>query len=171
MSNKIFMLLVVALLIYLLFFYHRSSTVVTAPDKQAAFYDFTLQTMDGKNVALSDYKGKVLIVDIWDTWCPPCKKGIPEFIDIYSKYRTNGLEILGVAIGQQGETTVQNFIRDYGINYTNVLATKSFLSGVGGITGIPTTFIIDQNGMTFRKYIGYTPQNTIESDIRSLLKP
>ena len=132
-------------------------------------YNFKLKTLDGKTVTLDDFKGKVLIVDVWDTWCPPCKAEIPHFIELYSKYKSKGLEILGVAGGRYGEEAVRKFIQEYGINYRNAIATPEFIQGFGGIRNIPTTFVIDKQGRIYQKYVGYRDKEVFETDIKAIL--
>jgi len=132
-------------------------------------YNFKLQTLDGKTVTLEDYRGKALILDVWDTWCPPCKAEIPHFIELYSQYKSKGLEILGVAGGRYGPDAVRSFIDQYGINYTNALISQEFVQGFGGIRNIPTTFVIDKKGNIYKKYIGYRDKEVFESDIKAIL--
>lgn len=132
-------------------------------------HNFTVTTLDGNKVSLSDYKGKVLILDMWDTWCPPCRAEIPHFVELYGQYKSKGLEILGVAFGREGEAAVRKFVEDYGINYTGALANQDLMNGFGPINSIPTTFVIDQDGNVYKKYIGYREKAVFENDIKTLL--
>lgn len=132
-------------------------------------YAFKLETLDGRKVALDDYKGKVLILDFWDTWCAPCRMEIPHFIELYDQYNDMGLEILGVAFGREGKDAVVDFSRQYNINYPNALASRDFIQGYGPMNSIPTTFIIDQKGNIHKKFIGYRSKEIFESEIRALL--
>ena len=132
--------------------------------------DFNLVTLDGKTVSLDSYKGKALILNVWDTWCPPCRAEIPDFIQLYSEYRSRGLEILGIAGGSRGgETVVRSFISQNGINYPNAMLNEDFLMGYQGIQSIPTTFVIDKEGKIYKKYIGARSRAVFESDIKALL--
>jgi peroxiredoxin len=132
--------------------------------------DFNLVTLDGKPVNLGSYKGKALILNVWDTWCPPCRAEIPDFIELYSEYRSKGLEILGIAAGSRGgETAVRSFISQNGINYPNAMLNEDFLMGYQGIRSIPTTFVIDKEGKIYQKYIGARSKAVFESDIKALL--
>lgn len=133
-------------------------------NKMAA--DFKLKTTDGKDISLKDLKGKVIILDIWDTWCPPCRMEIPHFIDLYSKYNQKGVVILGVAIGREGGDAVKSFIRKNKINYLGAFASDKFLEDYGPITGIPTTFVIDRKGKIVRTYVGYRDKSVFEADIK-----
>ncbi len=132
-------------------------------------YAFKLTTLEGKTVTLDDYKGKALILDIWDTWCPPCKAEIPDFIALYDEYNDKGLEILGAAIGREGTQAVANFAKQYKINYPNAIITPDFIPGVGGVSGIPTTFVIDKKGNVYKKHVGRTPKQVFENDIKAIL--
>jgi peroxiredoxin len=132
-------------------------------------FNFALTTLDGENISLNDYEGKVLILDMWDTWCPPCKAEIPHFIELFAQYESKGLEILGVAFGREGETAVRNFAKEFGVTYTNALANQELMNAYGPIDAIPTTFVIDQNGRIYKKYIGFREKSVFENDIKSLL--
>ncbi len=129
---------------------------------------FSLKTIEGGTVTLNDYKGKVLILDIWDTWCPPCRMEIPHFVDLYKEYKSSGLEILGVAVGREGIEKVKKFVADNGVTYTNAIVTKEFLDAYGPIEGIPTTFVIDGKGQVARKYTGYRGREVFEADFKAL---
>lgn len=132
-------------------------------------YNFATQLVDGKDVKLEDYKGKVVIVDLWDTWCPPCRMEIPHFIDLYSKYQDKGFVMLGLAFGREGQQAVEQFISDNGVNYINGYVNQDVIAKLGQPRGIPTTFVIDQNGNLYKKYTGYTEKSVFEADITALL--
>ena len=142
----------------------------TAEPAQQSAYAFTVQTLDGKSVSLADYKGKVLLLNFWDTWCPPCRAEIPDFIDLYREYNSKGFEILGVAGGRAGINAVKEFVDQYGINYPVALANQQIFNGYGGITSIPTTFIIDKDGNINQKIVGLRPRNYFEAVINELLQ-
>jgi thiol-disulfide isomerase/thioredoxin len=131
--------------------------------------NFSLNDLEGKPIDLSQYTGKVVILDVWDTWCPPCRKGIPEFVDLYKNYKDQGLQIVGVALARNGVPTVQKFVSDYKINYLTVIGDKKIYDIFGEIRGIPTTFVIDKTGKIHQKYVGYHPKSVFEKDIKQLL--
>ncbi len=131
---------------------------------------FSLVSTEGKSITLADYRGKVVIVDFWDTWCPPCRMEIPHFIELYSQYRSRGFEMLGVVLGREGKQKVLDFIKTNKINYTNAYSTEAFLDAYGPIDGIPTTFVIDQQGRIYKSYTGYRDKSVFEGDIKALLK-
>ena len=130
---------------------------------------FTLPGTDGNLINLADYKGKIVIVDFWATWCPPCRKGIPDLIDLKKKYG-NDLVIIGVSVDTDSKDEVVPFIKEYGINYPVVYGNMSVYAQYGGIRSIPTSFIINQEGKVFKKYVGLIPKTTYMSDINSLME-
>lgn len=123
--------------------------------------DFTLTSLDKNEIKLSNYKGKVIILDFWATWCPPCKAEIPFFIELYKKYREQGLAIIGVAISDE-EYKVQAFAKNFKINYPVAMGNEKIVEDYGGIRGLPTTFIIDKEGNIREKFIGYMPKEVFE---------
>jgi thiol-disulfide isomerase/thioredoxin len=131
--------------------------------------DFTLKDLAGGTFILSSFKGKVIIVDFWATWCPPCRMEIPNFVELYSQYKDKGLEIVGVTLDEGGENVVSEFRDKNKINYTLVLGNEKVTQDYGGIRGIPTTFIIDKKGNIVNKHIGYTDKQVFEEEIKSLL--
>lgn len=144
----------------------------TAEDKGGVFKpapDFTLLDIHGNKKSLSDFKGKVVILDFWATWCPPCRKEIPHFVELYDDYKERGLEIIGVALDKDGEKVVSLFINENGIDYTVLLGDREVSNLYGGIPYIPTTFIIDREGRIRKKYIGYRDKSVFENDIREIL--
>ena len=130
-------------------------------------YDFTLPRLGGGNFTLSSLKGKVIILDFWAVRCPPCRMEIPNFVELYKKYKGKGLEIIGICL--DSEAMVKPFAKEVGINYTLVLGNREVAQKYGGIRYIPTTFIIDKQGNITKKHIGYTSKETFEEEIKKLL--
>ncbi|MFZ0388889.1 MAG: TlpA disulfide reductase family protein [Calditrichia bacterium] len=131
--------------------------------------DFTLRNSSGKEIRLSDYKGKVVILDFWATWCGPCRMEIPSFVEMRENYNDKGLEIIGVSLDRDGWQAVNPFVQQYKINYPIVLGTQQIVADYGGINAIPTTFIINKNGEIVDKVIGYKPKSYFENTIQKLL--
>jgi peroxiredoxin len=128
-----------------------------------------LKDLDGKTVKLSDFKGKVVILDFWATWCPPCREEIPNFVALQTQYKNQGLVVIGVSVDQGGPGVVSSFVKNNGINYPIVMATDDVTAQYGGIDAIPTTFVIDPQGNIVDKYVGGTDKSTFEHDIKKLL--
>ena len=131
--------------------------------------DFTLPDINGKMVSLKDFRGKVLILDFWATWCPPCRQEIPQFVDLYSQYKEKGFEIIGIALDQEGEKVVKPFSQNYNIKYPILIGGEEVSEIYGGIRGIPTTFVIDRKGNIVKKYVGFRDREVFEEDIKALL--
>lgn len=131
--------------------------------------DFNLPTSDGKMLKLSDYKGKVVILDFWATWCPPCRKGIPDLVDLKKKYGSKGLEVIGISVDRETKNEVVPFIKEYKINYPVVFYDDKVITNYGGIRAIPTSFIIDKQGKIVASYEGLISALTYENHIKKLL--
>ena len=131
--------------------------------------DFTLRNGDGEAYSLSDFKGKMVILNFWATWCPPCKREIPDFIELYEKYEEQGLVILGVSVDQGGWMVTKEFVDKAGINYPIVMANRDVIYQYGGIKSIPTTYVINQKGHIAGQFTGYRSKNVWEEQIKSVL--
>ena len=131
--------------------------------------DFSLPTTDGKILKLSSLKGKVVIIDFWATWCPPCRKGIPDLISLKKKYGAKGFEIVGVSVDTDTKDEVVPFIKEKGMNYPVVYGNMNVYQQYGGIRAIPTSFVIDKQGKIVASYEGLIPISTYEGHIKKLL--
>jgi len=131
--------------------------------------DFKLLDLNGKTKTLADYKGKVMIVDFWATWCGPCKASIPHLVELQEKYRAQGLEVVGISLDTTGPKAVGAFAQGQKINYTVLMGNDQVAAAYGGIKGIPVAFVVTQDGKIFRKYVGYRDMKVYDSDIRALL--
>lgn len=131
--------------------------------------DFTLPDLDGNDVRLSSFKGNVVLVDFWATWCPPCRAEIPHLITLYETYKGKGFVVLGV--GLDGEKELKDYAEEHSITYPILIGTKD-LSQKYGITGIPTTYLIDKKGKIGFKHIGFREglEKDMEREINILLK-
>ncbi len=128
-----------------------------------------LNDLDGKQIKLSDFKGKVVILNFWATWCAPCRVEIPGFVALQKKYGDKGLAMIGVSVDEQGPDVVKEFVKQFQMTYPVVIGNEKIVEAYGGIDGIPTTFVIDREGQIVGKHIGYEDQETFEKEIQSLL--
>ena len=131
--------------------------------------DFALQDLNGQTVRLSDFKGKVVIVDFWATWCQPCVIMIPWFVEFHKRYGPQGLEIVGVAMDEEGLSVVKPYAAKMKMNYHVVLGNEQVTNSWGGIFGLPTTFIIDRRGRVHDRHLGLVGRDVFEKDLRDLL--
>jgi cytochrome c biogenesis protein CcmG/thiol:disulfide interchange protein DsbE len=132
--------------------------------------DFALKDADGKTVRLSDYKGKVVLLDFWATYCGPCKIEIPWFMDFERKHKDQGFSVLGVDMDEEGWDAVKPFVNDVGINYRIVVGNDSTADSFGGIEALPTTFLIDRDGKIAAVHVGLTSKSEFENAIEQLLR-
>lgn len=124
---------------------------------------------NGNSVSLDDLKGKVVIVDFWATWCPPCRQIIPHLVELQKKYGEDDFTFLGVSLDQGGMRDVKPFIQKYEINYPVIIGNKKMTDQFGGVQGIPTTFLIDKTGKIVLKRVGAHDRATYENDIKKHL--
>ncbi len=141
------------------------------PDKERhAAPDFALKDADGKTVRLSEYKGKVVLLDFWATYCGPCKIEIPWFMDFERKHKDQGFSVLGIDMDDEGWDAVKPFVSDVGINYRIVVGNDATADKFGGIEALPTTFLIDRQGRIADVHVGLTSKSEFENAIEQLLQ-
>jgi len=157
------------LILSVLIFFVISCGGSTKTSSTSSKYDFTLESMQGNKVTLSALKGKVVILDFWATWCPPCRAAIPRLIELYNKYQNQGLLVLGIALDERNE--VIKLSKEMGINYP-VLFDDKQTSRNYEIQSIPTLFVIDKKGKQVYKEIGFSEEgfSQMEEKIIELLK-
>jgi peroxiredoxin len=132
--------------------------------------DFALKDADGKVVHLSDYRGKVVLLDFWATWCGPCKIEIPWFIDFQRKNQDKGLVVLGVSMDDDGWNVVKPFIKGLKMNYRVVIGDDKTAQLYGGVDALPTTFLIDREGRIAAVHVGLVDRKEFENGIEELLQ-
>ena len=137
------------------------------PARQPAA-DFQLTDLNGKPLSLSALKGKVVLLDFWATWCPPCRMELPHFQELYAAYQGKGLEMVGLSVSEKADT-VKAFVQQNNLTYPIAIDTPQIEQSYGGIRGIPTTFLIDKQGQIAKKYIGYQDKSVFEQEIQRLL--
>lgn len=150
------------------------STVVRAAVKDSkdrkGAPDFALKDAAGKVVRLSDYRGKVVLLDFWATWCGPCQVEIPWFIDFQRKHKSEGFEVIGVSMDDDAWTAITPFVKEKGINYRIVLGDEKTGDQYGGVEALPTTFIIDREGRIASIHVGLAGKKDFEDAIEKLLQ-
>jgi len=137
--------------------------------------DWSLKLPDGKKTSAADYDGKVVIVDFWATWCPPCRQEIPGFIALQKKYADKGLVIVGFSFDND-PTEHQVWIKQQGLNYLSIYANtdegkavvEQFGKQVGEISGLPTTLVLDRKGTIVYRHVGYGPPEDFEKVLAPL---
>jgi thiol-disulfide isomerase/thioredoxin len=126
---------------------------------------WTLKDLHGKTVSLSDFKGKVVVLDIWATWCPPCRDEIPHFIELQDKYKDKGVTVVGMSVDSTGPEAVAKFAHDNKMNYPIVMADEATATAYGADQGIPLTIVIGKDGQVIGRHMGLTDKETFEDEI------
>jgi len=134
----------------------------------AAAPDFTLQDLSGKKVRLADLKGKVVLLEFWATWCPPCRAEIPTIERLHAQYGSKGLTVLAIALDEGGWDEVKAFVTEHKISYT-VLKGTDDVSTKYMVRLIPSTFLVDKEGNIKKRYMGGSSSEAVEQDIKALL--
>jgi len=141
--------------------------------------DFKLATIGGEEFYLSDFKGKVVMLNFWGTWCPPCRKEIPDLVSLQAKYNKDGLEIVGITLTSGSATEIQKFankkkmnytiLTDFGNNETHAV-TNMYGQAVGQpISALPTTLLIDREGYIVKGYLGPRTEEVFYNDLKEYL--
>ena len=141
--------------------------------------DFKLATIDGEEFYLSDYAGKVVMLNFWGTWCPPCRKEIPDLVNLQTKYKKDGLEIVGISLNSGSASEIKKFADNENMNYTILTdfgndethtVTNLYGQTLGQpISSIPTTLIIDREGYIVKGYLGARPEEVFYNDLKEYL--
>jgi peroxiredoxin len=131
--------------------------------------DFDLKDANGQSVKLSDYKGKVVLLNFWATWCGPCKIEIPWFADFEQRYRDKGFAVLGVAMDDEGWEVVKPYSEKAKVNYRLVIGNDHLAEMYGGVESLPTSFIIDKDGRIAKVHVGLVSKSDYENEIKELL--
>jgi peroxiredoxin len=165
-------LLIVPLMLHTAQLESRAKTpAASTPPKKSetiANLDLVFKDMNGAEVRLADYKGKVILLNVWATWCGPCELEIPELIEAYSKYKDKGLVVLGISLDDPAET-LRAYAPKKNMNYPLLLWDDKFDDAYGPIVGVPITFFIDRDGTITRRHFGPVTKERIDQEIKPLL--
>ena len=129
--------------------------------------EFSLTDLSGRKLELSSYRGKVVILDFWATWCEPCRTEIPRLADLQNKYRDRGLQIIGISLDDEPKA-VRAFYQQFNMNYPVAVGDANLAERYGGILGLPVNFVISRDGRIYAKHAGEVDISLIEQDINSL---
>jgi len=139
--------------------------LVRNPDPAPAFQ---LDMLDGKPLRVADYKGKVILLNFWATWCGPCRAEIPDLVGLQNKYKDQ-LQIIGLVVDDDDREAIRKFVEKFRINYPVAIATDELRNDYGGIPALPTSFVLDAEGRVVQKHEGLRDPVLYEVEIRSLL--
>jgi cytochrome c biogenesis protein CcmG/thiol:disulfide interchange protein DsbE len=131
--------------------------------------DFKAKDLDGKDISLEAYKGKVILLNFWASWCGPCRAEIPGLIDLQNKYKDR-LQIVGLVVDDDDENEIRNVVKSEAINYPVAFTTPQVRMDYGGIAALPTVFVINPAGRVVQKHVGLYNPELYETEVRALLE-
>ena len=132
--------------------------------------EFVKEGLDGEVVSLSGLRGKVVMLDFWSSWCPPCRKEAPALAQVYREYQDRNVEFVGLAIwDRQGK--VDDYVQEFGVSYPNLIDDKGQIAIDYGVRGIPEKFFIDADGNLVRKFVGPMDEDDLRTALDALLAP
>jgi thiol-disulfide isomerase/thioredoxin len=143
---------------------------VAAGEVGSQLPDFALKDLQGNNVLSGDFQGKVVLIDIWATWCQPCKKEMPGYQKLLDRYGSRGFAVVGLKSNIMMDTEdPTKFAKEIGVHYPLVVASADIVQKFGGVEGLPTTFVYDRQGILRKKVIGFEYTENFESVLKTLL--
>jgi peroxiredoxin len=177
MRRKPFVTFVVAMVVMFMVLFGieragRSAGHLGAPradveDKVAP--DFALQSIDGKTVRLSDFRGKAVLLNFWATYCAPCRIEMPWFVELQDRYAAEGPQVVGVAMDDASPDDIEKFASELGVNYPILVGEETVGNAFGGVQFLPSTFYIGRDGKVVGKVFGLKTKNEIEENIKKTL--
>jgi thiol-disulfide isomerase/thioredoxin len=167
---------VIAVMLY--FGYHQARRSASAGGSDGSFSgitiskpapDFTLESLNGQNIRLSDLRGKAVLLNFWATWCAPCKIEMPWFVELQNEYGAQGLQIVGVAMDDSSKDDIAKFAKDMGVNYPVLIGKEAVGEEYGGVPALPESFFIGRDGKVVDKIIGLKGKAEIEDAVKKAL--
>ena len=162
---------VVALMLYVGLHMARRSGRGSTPriTRSTVAPDFSLESLEGKTMRLSDFRGKAVLLNFWATWCGPCKIEMPWFVELQQKYGSQGLQVVGVAMDDASKEDIAKFAKQMGVNYPVLIGKEAVGDSYGGIPALPETFFIGRDGKVVDKILGLRGKAEIEDAIKKAL--
>jgi peroxiredoxin len=131
--------------------------------------DFSLRDLNNQTLELANYRGKVVLLDFWATWCTPCRGEIPHFVEFQNNYREQGLQVIGISMDDDAKP-VREFYQEFKMNYPVALGNEKVAEAYGGVLGLPITFLIGRDGRVAAKYVGEVEMPVLQQEIETLLQ-
>jgi cytochrome c biogenesis protein CcmG/thiol:disulfide interchange protein DsbE len=131
--------------------------------------ELAVTDIDGQKLTLSDYKGKVVLLDFWATWCTPCRTEIPHFVEMQNKYGPQGFQVIGISMDDDAKP-VREFYQQHQLNYPVAVGDDKLADRFGGVMGLPVNFLIDREGRIHSKHLGATDISVFDEEVTELLK-
>jgi cytochrome c biogenesis protein CcmG/thiol:disulfide interchange protein DsbE len=144
--------------------------LIAAPLQAAApMPQFKLSAIAGDEIDSSSYRGQVVLINFFATWCPPCRQEIPLLVQVQKQFGAKGFSVIGISVDQGSSKIVKKFSDKMGINYPVGMGTERVTRDFGGVVGIPVSFLVDRHGNMVKSYQGYVEEEVLERDIKQLL--
>ena len=131
---------------------------------------FSVKTVEGRSLRLTDLKNKPVIIDFWATWCGPCRASMPHLNDMHARYGSKGLTVIGMSVDEAGSAPVKKFANNLGIKFTIAMANDEVLDAYGPIRSIPTTVFINRKGEVVRRVVGYIDKETMDGYVKEIVQ-
>jgi peroxiredoxin len=147
----------------------RTTGLDVSPEEGSLAPDFLLESLDGSEVRLSDYHGQPVVLNFWATWCGPCRKEIPQFVEAYERFRGNGLVIIGVNM-QEGKSIARGYVEDYGMQFPVAIDVDGEVGDAYRLLGLPVTYFIDRDGVVRGVFSGPFEEKERDTEVRGAIE-